>query len=201
MRGTEFPGAGFKVCAVVAYLLLSCAFARGQEAKVAAPSSDAATDVRALADAVRALQAQVQTLSSQVSELRTDEQRWHTEARELRSELETTRARLASHPGALDNTVNNSSNYAESSASRQRFAPPSPDPNANSSTLGTRESAASTTLEERVTKLEDSQDLIDAKLTEQSQTKVESGSKYRLRLSGIVLFNLFDTRGLVDNVD
>jgi len=193
----------------VSLFLLNCALARGQEAKVAA-APDAATDVRALADAVRGLQAQVQTLSSQVSELRTDEQRWHAEARELRSELEVTRAQLASHPSAMDNAVNTasnnssnygSSNYGESSTSQQRFAPTSPDSRANLNPFGARESAAPTTLDERVTKLEDSQDLIDAKLTEQSQTKVESGSKYRLRLSGIVLFNLFDTRGLVDNLD
>ena len=117
MRGSQFPGATFRVCAIVAYLLLnsllSCALARGQEAKAAAQTAaapDATSDLRALADAVRGLQAQVQTLSSQVSELRTDEQRWHAEARELRSELEVTRAQLASHPNAPDNDVNNSSN-------------------------------------------------------------------------------------------
>ena len=238
MRGNEFPGATIRVCAVAACLLLNsvlnCALARGQEPKVAAQTaapSDAATDVRALADAVRGLQAQVQTLSSQVSELRTDEQRWHAEARELRSELEITRAQLASHPGAPDNAVNNSSNnasksasnnslnnfpnqgssnygslnntsnYGGSSTSRQGFAVTSPDSNTDLNPVGTGESAAPDTLAERVTKLEDNQDLIDAKLTEQSQTKVESGSKYRVRLSGIVLFNLFDTRGRVDNLD
>jgi hypothetical protein len=229
MRGSQFPGARFRVCAIVAYLLLnsllSCVLARGQEAKAAAQTAaapDAASDLRTLADAVRGLQAQVQTLNSQVSELRTDEQRWHAEARELRSELEVTRAQLASHPNAPDNDVNNSSNsssnnssnnssnygssnnpskYGESSTSQQRFAPPSPDSRTNLNPFGIRESAAPMTLDERVAKLEDSQDLIDAKLTEQSQTKVESGSKYRVRLSGIVLFNLFDTRGLVDNVD
>jgi hypothetical protein len=204
MRNNRCRRSFFRVWIGVSLFFLSGALARGQEsaagARIAAPP-DAAADVRALADAVRALQAQVQTLSSQVSELRTDEQRWHTEARELRSELEITRARLAWHPGAVDNTVNNSSNYAESPTSRQRFAPPSPDPNTNLSTSGTGESAASATLQERVTKLEDSQDLIDAKLTEQSQTRVESGSKYPLRLSGIVLFNLFDARGGVDNLD
>jgi hypothetical protein len=220
MRGNGFRGAAFRVCAMAAYLLLNsvlnCALARGQDAKVAAQiatAPDAATDVRALADAVRGLQAQVQTLSSQVSELRTDEQRWHAEARELRSELEGTRAQLAAHSNALDNAVNissnnssnhtsnNTSNYRGSSTSRQGFAPPSPDSRTDPNSFETRESAASTTLDERVRKLEDSQDLIDAKLTEQSQTKVESGSKYRLRLSGIVLFNLFDTRGRVDNLD
>ena len=31
--------------------------------------------------------------------------------------------------------------------------------------------------------------------------QVESGSKYRMRLSGIVLVKLFENRGTVDNVD
>lgn len=43
--------------------------------------------------------------------------------------------------------------------------------------------------------------LLNAKVTEQSQTKVESGSKYRVRLSGIMLLNLFSSAGAVDNLD
>lgn len=49
--------------------------------------------------------------------------------------------------------------------------------------------------------MEDEQRLINDKIVEQSQTKVESGSKYRVRLSGIVLFNANVTRGSVDNLD
>jgi hypothetical protein len=41
----------------------------------------------------------------------------------------------------------------------------------------------------------------DSKIAEQSQTKVESGSKYRLRFTGIVLLNLFENRGTVENSD
>src|ERR1700675_3176092 len=44
-------------------------------------------------------------------------------------------------------------------------------------------------------------ELSEAKLNDQYQTKVESGSKYRVRLSGIVLLNLYDNSGLVDNQD
>ena len=54
---------------------------------------------------------------------------------------------------------------------------------------------------ERLAKLEENQELIEAKLNDQYQTKIESGSKYRLRLSGVVLLNLYDNRGLVDNQD
>jgi len=56
-------------------------------------------------------------------------------------------------------------------------------------------------LDEQTAELEEGLQLANAKITEQSQTKVESGSKYRLRLSGIVLFNLFSNRGAVDNQD
>ena len=198
MRGNETRGSLLRVCFAATFLLLSGTLARGQESTaqgvVTPVHADAAPDVRALADAIRSLQVQVQTLNSQVNELRTDEQRWHAEVRELRSELELTRAQLASHPDAL--------NYAESSTSPQKFLPPSANSNMNPSNPPvTMQAVPATTLEERLAKLEDNQDLLDAKINEQSQTKVESGSKYRVRLSGIVLLNLFDTRGPVDNVD
>jgi hypothetical protein len=40
-----------------------------------------------------------------------------------------------------------------------------------------------------------------AKLTDLAQTKVASGSRYRLRLSGMALFNAASTRGAVDQID
>jgi hypothetical protein len=61
--------------------------------------------------------------------------------------------------------------------------------------------AAASGTEERLSKIEEHQQLEDAKAAEQSQTKVESGSKYRLRLSGVVVMNLFENRGTVDNMD
>src|SRR6202158_3685768 len=59
----------------------------------------------------------------------------------------------------------------------------------------------SQTPEDRIAKLEEGQDVMEGKINDQYQTKVESGSKYRLRLSGIVLLNLFENRGTVDNED
>src|ERR1017187_989274 len=53
----------------------------------------------------------------------------------------------------------------------------------------------------RVGHLEDEQQLLSGKVDEQHQTKVESASKYRVRLSGVVLFNLFSNQGTVDNMD
>jgi len=49
--------------------------------------------------------------------------------------------------------------------------------------------------------LQEEQQLLNAKIEDQAQTKVESGSKYRVRLSGIALMNTFSARGAVDNLD
>ena len=53
----------------------------------------------------------------------------------------------------------------------------------------------------RVGHLEEDQQVLNAKLDTQYQTKVESASKYRVRFSGIALFNLFSTQGTVDSID
>ena len=49
--------------------------------------------------------------------------------------------------------------------------------------------------------LEEEYQLLSGKVDDQYQTKVESASKYRLRLSGIVLMNLVSNQGSVDNID
>ncbi len=56
-------------------------------------------------------------------------------------------------------------------------------------------------IDERIGQLEENQQLLSGKVDDQYQTKVESASKYRVRLSGIVLFNLFSNQGNVDNID
>ena len=58
-----------------------------------------------------------------------------------------------------------------------------------------------TALDSRVATLADDQQLLTAKVEDQYQTKVESGSKYRVRLSGLALLNVFGTRGSVDTLD
>jgi hypothetical protein len=56
-------------------------------------------------------------------------------------------------------------------------------------------------VESRVDKLEETQSLLNDKINEQYQTKVEAASKYHVRLSGIVLMNAFRTHGASDNFD
>jgi hypothetical protein len=46
---------------------------------------------------------------------------------------------------------------------------------------------------------QDDWDILNARVEEQRQTKVESASRYRLKLSGIALFNAFAQFGQVDN--
>jgi len=53
----------------------------------------------------------------------------------------------------------------------------------------------------RIGQLEEEQQLLSGKINEQYQTKVESASKYRIRLTGIALFNLFSNQGTFDNMD
>jgi hypothetical protein len=56
-------------------------------------------------------------------------------------------------------------------------------------------------MEQRLQHVEEDQQLISGELKGQYQTKLESASKYRVRFSGIVLFNLFGNSGSVDNQD
>lgn len=48
---------------------------------------------------------------------------------------------------------------------------------------------------------QDDWEIVNARVEEQRQTKVESASKFRLKLSGLALFNAFSTTGNVDNLD
>ena len=95
---------------------------------------------------------------------------------QLRQDLQTMRALLEPAPPA----------GAETKASSVESAATAP---------------ASTPLEERVQKLEESTSLMTSKVDEQYQTKVETASKYRARLHGIVLMNAFRNVGNSDNLD
>jgi hypothetical protein len=49
--------------------------------------------------------------------------------------------------------------------------------------------------------LREEQEAIQAEIKQHEQIKVESASKYPLRLTGLILFNAFTNAGVVDNVD
>jgi len=55
--------------------------------------------------------------------------------------------------------------------------------------------------EQRIARLEENQQLLSDRVEEQYQTKVESASRYRVKLSGIVLLNAFQNSGRVDSAE
>jgi hypothetical protein len=180
-----------RFCLIVSWFLLSSDLTRAQNSpqKAAAHSlpENEITDMSVLADSVRDLQSKVRTLTSQLEELRASQRRAQTETNELRAELQLTKMQLASRIDAV-NSHNPLSLPQETASvlpiSSRKMEPIEEQPVAD-----------------RLAKIEVNQDLMNAKINEQSQTKVESGSKYRVRLSGMILLNLFGNQGAVDNLD
>ncbi|MGH9431225.1 MAG: hypothetical protein ACRD3T_06755 [Terriglobia bacterium] len=164
---------------VTAALLLTALTAFPQAPPAVSPASGTSPAAN-LGD----LQKQVQELSSELREMRAEMKDAHAEATELRQELGQTREELQSIKSDLAATLG-------SVQAKTQANPPA------------AEAAASPgqKLEDRVSKVEEGQQLLNQKVDDQYQTKVESGSKYRVRLSGIALFNAFSTRGATDNFD
>ena len=171
------------------------------------PSSSAATAkpgelaeaVRELAGSVCDLKAQVESLNAQVRRMQTEQQNSSSEIRDLRLQLKRSTTQLASlHPEASDSVALASSAPTMPYSSNSSGAPSS----AVRTGRSTEQPAPQNqTLEQRLDRLDENQQFIDAKINDQYQTKIESGSKYRLRFSGIALLNLYSNRGPVDNVD
>lgn len=131
--------------------------------------------------AVRDLQDQMNELKSMLIEMHAELARSRTEALELRQEMEATRRQLA----AADLRTQQIPSAGANAASPQSAAA----------------SPGSQAGEQVIQKSQEEQEVTSAKLTELHQTKVESASKYPVRLSGIVLLNLFSNTGVVDSID
>lgn len=166
-------------------LLLGTVFAWPQQSSPAQPTVQDDSTAAAIHD----LQRQVSELRSAVAQMRTEAEQYRVENAELRHELQTVRS---PSPQGMVSPPTNTYDVA-SSASVE------PDPKATQSAASKGKAAGS--LEERVSSLEELSQLINSKVDDQYQTKVESASKYRVRLSGIVLLNLFNTHGQADNQD
>ena len=144
--------------------------------------------MKGLADSVRQLRDQVQVLNSQLSDLRAEEQQDREESRSLRLQLERANSLAASPSAGAEK------NGTMSSRPLSRDSAQLPTNTAVSDSVPPDQDVAA-----RVAKLEEDQQLIHSEINEQSQTKVESASKYRVRLSGIALLSVFDNRGTVDD--
>jgi hypothetical protein len=183
MRGANWGKAVVGVSAMVCGLLAGPGAVRGQSSGegsgTSAAHSSQTLDLATVGSLLKQLQAQVQDLNTQVKELKTQQQSEQAESAELRRELDAAKSQLVAMSGPA------------SGVAAGQVLPGST----------TQAGSAPTPTEERIAKLEENQQLADQKAAEQNQTKVESSSKYRVRLSGMVLFNMSGNRGTVDNLD
>ncbi|HXM91563.1 MAG TPA: hypothetical protein VN974_08435 [Candidatus Dormibacteraeota bacterium] len=135
-----------------------------------------------------------------MSNLRNAQQDALREAEQLRAELNQTREQLVAKTGSAPGSfvagpaISQASSTSVSSSS-------SSGPSVTLPQVQSADESSKGDLQQRISKLEDGQELMNDKIIEQSQTKVESGSKYRVRLSGLILLNTAVTRGSVDNLD
>ncbi len=182
MKSLRIPALRAAALATATFVSLHT-FAAAQEAPAApaAPTS-------ASTDPVRELQDQVRELRSMVDEMRAENAQSRADMQKLRQDLQSTRA-LLEHPAAESNGA---TAVAESAQPENGSAPAATNASA-------RPSAAP--LEDRVQKLEEATSLIGSKIDEQYQTKVETASKYRARIHGIVLMNAFRNVGASNNFD
>src|SRR6202046_5222455 len=171
VRGAALAGAAFVL------------FNMPSQAQVAAtPPSDTA-------GAVRDLQDQVHQLRDLVEQMRAENAQSRVEMQRLRQDLQATRAML--QPGSEQ------PGKTEAAPVVANAAPANPPTTA----AATQPAETGSGLEARVEKLEESTSLIGSKIDEQYQTKVETASKYRARLHGIILMNAFRNVGASDNFD
>lgn len=120
---------------------------------------------------------------------------------ELRDELRQTRADLANAQHEIQSLSGEVASLRRDLTSRRSTgsatAPGFASPADNTSAQRTEEASGG----QPPDGLSENEKLLKAQIEEQQQTKVESGSKYRVKLSGLVLMNAFSNRGAVDKVD
>lgn len=147
---------------------------------------------RELLQAVRELKAEVGQLNTRLEQVSAAEAKSEAENQRLQEELAAVTQRIQSLEAPAKSTALTPISYQ----------PPRPaPPQASPVTVDPGQAGHHESIEDQLARLEEKTDLLDAKVADQYQTKVESGSKYRLRLSGIFLLNLYGNTGSVDNQD
>ena len=174
-RSDAFSVAFRRAVMISGLLLLAGSRASGQ---TPVPGGTSSSDA-AVTAAVRELQQQVTELRAAIAEMRSEAEQYRAETAELRHELQAMRGdgealTAQANPGIVATPAT----VGSVTMAEQGFP-----------------------IAQRVANLEETTQLLDSKLQDQYQAKVESASKYRVRLSGIVLLNLFSNRGTTDNTD
>lgn len=135
--------------------------------------------------------AQAQNTSREIDELRSSLQEMKAEMRQMRQDLTQAHIQIKQLSDSLTALRANQQNAVPKATVGQSQYPSAVDVNQQSS---------GGTPEEQATQGNDIS-LLRARVEEQQQTKVESASKYRVKLSGLILMNAFSTRGRVDFPD
>ena len=152
-----------------------------------------------VSDSVRELRQQVGELQAAVAEMRSDWQRARAETAELRRELDEIRMGEVRGGAGLRNAV--LSNAVAKAAPGNSETAAGSLQNGTPQDQGTESQKEVQKKAERTASLDEEYQLLSGKVDDQYQTKVESASKYRVRLSGIVLMNLVSNQGVVDSID
>ncbi len=156
-------------------VVLGSAFIAGITSPGQAQTSSQATESGVNAS-LNELQSQVRELKQMVLQLQQETSSSRAEISKLREEL-----------------------HAQSSGSYS--APEAGAADHDQIAAGSSSSLATQSQEQRLQHLEEDEQLLSDKVDQQYQTKLESASKYRVRFSGIALFNLFGNSGYPDNQD
>jgi hypothetical protein len=176
-------------CAMLAGVMAGAASGVAQQAagQATPTSAEVLRDSMNANDSVRELREQVRELQAAVAGMHSDWQQARAETAELRRELEEVRAGTGPREAVLRSVASPTLRAEAPAESLQNQAP-------ESQGEDRKKGESSPSLEEEY-------ELLTGKVDDQYQTKVESASKYRLRLSGIVLMNLVSNYGVVDSID
>jgi len=186
---TERMTTWFKFARLVTLLSLTALSRSGLAQETASGTEHAlSASVGESNDSVRELREQVRELQAAVAEMRSDWQKARAETAELRRGIDEIRAASGSQNVEL--------RTAMMSSAAPQITPENEmqqDDKLNQEKERKKNEHAAT--------LEEEYQLLSGKVDDQYQTKVESASKYRLRVSGIVLMNMISNQGVVDNID
>ncbi len=123
------------------------------------------------------------------------------EIKDLRGQLQATRQQLTETQNKLRELSSVVADLQRQMAALKPESAPAPTatPNYPESTQAAATAAPASQAPARIT--EDEWQLLNERVEEHEQTKVGSASKFRLKLSGLMLLNVFGNSGFVDEID
>jgi hypothetical protein len=185
-RWVEIAGRALLLISLAAPSFSAAQESANRASSPAAPDPNLPTD--SVTAAIRSLQERVHELQVEVVSMRSEWERNRAETANLRRQLDQMRLPQEAEGPALIETAMKTASLQQSDRATDTVAVE------GQQDQGQSKATTSATLE-------DEYQLLAGKVDDQYQTKVESASKYRMRLSGIVLMNTFSNQGVVDSID